>query len=92
MRKNWHTIKSYLFLDNTPIFTLPENLQNYLMESMKHIGTEQITEIIETTKKMAEKPDDFLTVNKEILERYLGVKQSNEHKNSPMFQIQSLLK
>lgn len=80
------------FLDNTPALILPENLQNYLMESTKHIGTEQITEIIENTKKAVEKPDDFLIVNKEIIERYLEIKQSNEYKNSPLFQIQSLLK
>ncbi|MDK2951605.1 MAG: hypothetical protein PWQ77_1270 [Kosmotogales bacterium] len=80
------------FLDNAPTFTLPENLQNYLMEGTKHIGTEQITGIIENTKKAVEKPDDFLTANKEILERYLEIKQSDEYKNSPAFQIQSLLK
>jgi DNA-binding transcriptional MerR regulator/uncharacterized protein YeeX (DUF496 family) len=80
------------FLDNVPVLTLPENLQNYLMEITKHIGTEQITEIIENTRKAVEKPDDFLMANKEILERYLEIKQSNVYKNSPMFQIQSLLK
>ena len=48
------------FLDNVPPFTLPEDLQEYLTESTRDIGTEQITEMIENTKKSIENPDDFL--------------------------------
>ncbi len=80
------------FLDNVPLFTLPEDLQDYLMESTKHMGTEQIAEMIETTKKSVENPDDFLEHNKEMLEQYLAIKQSDEYKSSPVYQIQSLLK
>ncbi len=84
--------KIIAFLDNVPSLTLPENLQDYLMENTKHIGTEQITDMMERTKKSIEHPDDFLSDNKEILEQYLAIKQSDEYKNSPMYQIQSLLK
>lgn len=42
------------FLDNAPSLTLPEDLQKYLIEGTKHIGTEQITEMIENTKSHGE--------------------------------------
>lgn len=80
------------FLDNIPLLSLPKDLENYLMENTKHIGTEKITEMIENTKISIEKPDDFLEDNKEIIEQYLELKQSQEYKNSPVYQIQSLLK
>lgn len=80
------------FLDNAPQLTLPEDLQEYLIESTKDIGTEQITEMIKNTKKSIENPDDFLSDNKEVLERYLAYKQSDEYKNSPVYKIMELTK
>ena len=75
------------FLDNAPSLTLPEDLQKYLFEGTKHIGTEQITEIIEKTKKSIENPDNFLSNNKKMLEQYLAYKQSDEYKSSPVCKI-----
>lgn len=80
------------FLDNAPQLTLPEDLQEYLIESTKDIGTEQITEMIKNTKKSIENPDDFLSDNKEVLERYLAYKQSDEYKNLPVYKIMELTK
>lgn len=80
------------FLDNAPSLTLPEDLKEYLIDNTKHIGTEQITDMVASTKKSIEHPDEFLATNKEVLEQYLTFKQSDEYKNSPVFQIQSLLK
>lgn len=80
------------FLDNVPQLILPEDLQEYLIEGTRDIGTEQITEMIKSTKKSIENPDDFLSDNKEILERYLAYKQSDEYKNSPAYKIMKLTK
>lgn len=80
------------FLDNAPYLTLPQDLQEYLIEGTKHIGTEQITEIIESTKKSIENPDAFLSTNKEMLEQYLAYKLSDEYKNSPASKIMELMK
>lgn len=80
------------FLDNTPPLKLPEDLQEYLNECTKNIGTVQIKEIIENTKKSIENPDDFLSNNKETLKQYLIYKQSDEYKNSPSHKIMSLMK
>lgn len=80
------------FLDNVPPFTLPEDLQEYLTESTRDIGTEQITEMIENTKKSIENPDDFLADKKEILEQYLAYKKSDEYKNSPAYKLMEYTK
>jgi len=80
------------FLDNTPSLDLPEDLKEYLIDNTKHIGTEQISDMVANTKKSIEHPDEFLATNKEVLEQYLAFKQSDEYKNLPVFQIQSLLK
>jgi DNA-binding transcriptional MerR regulator len=80
------------FLDNAPAFNLPEELQEYLTESTKHIGTEQIKDMIESTRKSIENPDNFLSANKEVLEQYLAYKQSDEYKNSPAYKVSELLK
>jgi len=80
------------FLDNVPPFTLPEDLQEYLTESTKNIGSERITELIENTKKSIENPDDFFADNKEILEQYLAYKKSDEYKNTPAYRLMKLTK
>lgn len=80
------------FLDNVSLLTLPENLQEYLIESTKNIGTEQIKAMIENMKKSLENPDDFLSNNKEMLEQYLAYKQSDEYKNSPAYKIMKLMR
>jgi hypothetical protein len=80
------------FLDNIPSITLPEDLQEYLIKGTKHIGTEQITKMIENTKRSIENPDDFLSENKDILEQYLTFKQSEDYKQSPAYKIMKLMK
>lgn len=80
------------FLDNAPALNLPEELQEYLTEGTKHIGTEQIKDIVESTRKSIENPDNFLSENKEVLEQYLAFKQSEEYKNSPAYKVMELLK
>lgn len=80
------------FLDNLPAFTLPQDLQEYLTEATRDIGAQQITEIIESTKKSIENPDCFLSDNKELLEQYLAYKQSDEYKSSPAYKISEYMK
>lgn len=80
------------FLDNITTSRLPDELDKYLSEATSDIGTEQITEVIENTKKSLENPEDFLVNNKELLEQYLELKQSDEYKNSPIGKIAELTK
>lgn len=80
------------FLDNAPSLSFPEDLQAFLMKVTKHISTQNINQMIESTKQSIENPEKFLSENKEMLEQYLEYKQSDEYKNSPVCKIQSLLK
>lgn len=80
------------FLDNAPELNLSGELQEYLIEGTKHIGTEQIKEMIENTRESIENPDVFISDNKELLEKYLAYKKSDEYKSSPAYKILELLK
>lgn len=84
--------KIVFFLDNVPKLNLTEELQDYLIESTKHINTQNMSEMIKSMKLSIENPEEFISTNKEILDEYLAYKQSNEYKNSPVFKIQALLK
>lgn len=80
------------FLDNVPSLNIPEELQSFLIESIKRVSTGNICDMIENTKQSIENPNRFLSENKEVLERYLTYKQSEEFKNSPVYKIQTMLK
>ncbi|WP_251551088.1 hypothetical protein [Neobacillus muris] len=71
---------------------LTEDLQLFLMENTKHVNTENIRDLIENTKQSIENPDKFLSENKEVIDRYLAYRQSEEYKNSPIYKIQTILK
>ncbi|KAF5058862.1 MerR HTH family regulatory protein [anaerobic digester metagenome] len=79
------------FIDNLPTLNIPKDLEEYLIEGTKHIGTEQISEMLEATLKSCENPDEFLANNKEILEQYLEYKKSDEYKNSPACKLMEMM-
>ncbi len=79
------------FLDNVPSLEFPETLQAYLEEGTKNIGTEKMNQMLEKTKESIENPETFFNENKEMTEHYLKYMQSDEYKNSPMYQMQSML-
>jgi DNA-binding transcriptional MerR regulator len=80
------------FLDDVPTLGFPEDLQAFLIEVTKHIGTKDINEMIESTRRSIEDPEKFLSENKHSLEQYIAFKQSDEYRNSPAYKIQTLLK
>ena len=80
------------FLDNLPPLNLQEDLLEYLSESTRQIGTQQINTMIQNTQKSIENPEEFLSENKEFLEQYLAYKQSEEYQNSPAYKMMALLK
>ena len=79
------------FLDNSPSLNFPKILQIYLDDATINISTIDINEMNDKTKQSIENPEAFLSENKELLEYYLAYMQSDEYKNSPQFQMQSLL-
>lgn len=80
------------FLDDMPNIDLPKELEEYLIEGTKNLGTEQISKMLETTKESYENPDKFLADNKEMLDQYLEFKKSDEYKNSPAAKFMELMK
>jgi len=80
------------FLDEVPSLEFPQDLREFLTKNTKNMSNENIRKMIENTKRSIENPEKFLSDNKEILDRYLEYKQSDEFKNSPIYKIQSLLK
>lgn len=80
------------FLDNLDTFDIPKDLEDYLNEGTKDIGTEQISEILESIKKSYDDPEKFLTDNKEFLMQYFEYKKSEEYKSSPASRLMELMK
>lgn len=81
-----------LFLDNVPALDMPKELENYWIDGTKHIGVEQICELLEMTKKVYEKPDEFLSDNKEMLDDYLKYKKSDEYRSSQAPKLMELMR
>lgn len=79
------------FLDNAPALVLPEDMQTFLDENTRDYSTENIISIIEATGKAIENPDGFFSENKDVLERYLEFRLSDEFTNSPFGKYQTLL-
>ncbi|MEI2368508.1 MerR family transcriptional regulator [Niallia circulans] len=80
------------FLDNVPPLQLAEDLQLFLMESTNNMNTESMQDMLANIKQSIEDPDQFLTVSKDFIERYLEYIKSEEYKNSPINKIQQIFK
>ena len=84
--------KIVCFLDNIPAMVFPEDVEDFLAETTRDIGTQSIKTMIEKTQDAIENPEAFFSENKETLDDYLVFKQSDEYKNSPAYTLQKLLK
>lgn len=80
------------FLDNMPTLILPEELKNYVNENTEHFTTQQIIEMVTSTKKSIENPDEFLLHHKAGIEWYLEYKQSEEYKTTPAYKLMEFMK
>ena len=84
------------FFDNAPDMDIPEDLQKYLDEYMEFYsgeeGIEKINSIVEGKETAFQNIDEFVKDNKEILDKYMQFKQSEEYKNSPAYKFTELMK
>lgn len=80
------------FLDNVPSLVFPEDLYKYLDENTKHIGAQAIRDMSTNLKKSFDNPEQFMTDNKETLERYIAYKNSDEYKDSPACKLVTLMR
>lgn len=79
------------FLDNMPPLSLPADVQAYLTEGTRDISTEQMTAMMEQSKKSIENPEEFLSKNREALAEYLAFKQSDAYRHSPAYKAMTYL-
>lgn len=80
------------FLDNVPSLVFPEDLYKYLDENTKHIGAQAIRDMSTNLKKSVDNLEQFMTDNKETLERYIAYKNSDEYKDSPACKLVTLMR
>lgn len=84
------------FFDNAPDLELPDDLKEYLDEYIEFYsgeqGTEQINQMLEAKDKAFEDIDEFTEKNKEILDEYYRVRQTEEFKQTPAYRFMEIMK
>ena len=94
--KNQDQEKAYLkiisFLDEVELSPMPKDLEEYMIDSTKHLGTENIKDLLSSTKALIENSEDFLKENQEMLSEYLEYKNSEEYKQSPQYRLNLYMK
>ncbi len=84
------------FFDNAPDIELPEDLKQYLDEYQEFYfgeqGTEQMNQILENQKQAFENIDKFVEENKETLDAYYRMKQTEEFMQSPGYRLMLIMK
>ncbi len=79
------------FLDNVN-FTLPPDLQQYLDEITKDFDEAFVGKVFSNMDDAISDTEKYIAENKEILERYMQLKQSDEFKASPAYRLQEQLR
>lgn len=84
------------FFDEVPDINLPNDLQQYLDEYVEEyfseLGKERFNQIIEEKDKAVRNIDEFLENNREVLEAYQKLKETEEYKNSPAVRLNKYMK
>jgi len=84
------------FFDNAPDMELPDDLKEYLDEYLDiysgEQGTEQIQQILENQKQAYQNIDKFVEENKEVLDEYYRIRQTEEFKQTPGYRFMELMK
>lgn len=79
------------FLDNVN-FELPSDLQQYLDEITKDFDETFVENVFANMNDAISDTEKYMAENKELLERYMQLKQSDEFKASPAYKLQELLR
>lgn len=79
-----------LFLDQIEI-SIPTEMKSYLEEIELTTNTNMINTINKNLALAVEHPEQYLSENKEILERYMAFTETDEYKSSPAFRLKNLL-
>lgn len=79
------------FLDNVN-FELPSDLQQYLDKITKDFDETFVENVFANMNDAISDTEKYMAENKELLERYMQLKQSDEFKASPAYKLQELLR
>jgi hypothetical protein len=75
-----------------PKLDFPGELQAFLDECTDGLGEEDIGSMLESMTKSMADPEAFINKNKEPLEHYIAFKTSPAYHDSPVYQMEALLK
>lgn len=84
------------FFDNVPELDISSDLQAYMDEYLNFYsseeGIETINSVIQAKHDAMQDIDAFMEENKEKLDEYQRIKQTDEFKNSPAYRLMELMK
>lgn len=79
------------FLDNAATLEFPKDVQEYLDENTNRITVGQLQNMIHNTRHSVENPEEFLSENKEFLEKYQQYVHSEQFKQSAAYKFRNML-
>ena len=84
------------FFDNVPDLDIPSDLQEFMDEYLDFYSSEEgvtaINSLIQAKHDAMQDIDAFMDENKEKIEEYQRIKQTDEFKNSPAYRLMELMK
>lgn len=84
------------FFDNVPELDIPSDLQEFLDEYLDFYSSEEgvtaINSIIQAKHDAMQDIDTFMEENKEKIDEYQRIKQTDEFKNTPAYRLMELMK
>ncbi len=84
------------FFDGVPDMDLPEDLQQYLDEYSEMYTTEEgmeiLNDVLEKKRDAIQNIEEFVADNKEIIDKYKMMRQTEEFMQSPAFRLMEYMK
>ena len=84
------------FFDNVPDLDIPSDLQEFMDEYLdlysSEEGVEKINAIVQAKHDAMQDIDAFMKDNKEKIDEYQRIKQTDEFKNTPAYRLMELMK
>lgn len=84
------------FFDNVPELNIPSDLQEFMDEYLDFYSSEEgvdtINSVIQAKHDAMQDIDAFMKENKEKIEEYQRIKQTDEFKNTPTYRLMELMK
>lgn len=79
------------YLDTVSKVEFPKELEEYFLKELEQLKEEDMQKMNSSVTDAVYNVDRYLEENKEIIEKYLEYRNSDEYKKSPAYKIQQLL-